>query len=86
MSWLKHGFRALRGLVKLSSIFLSLRAFARSRLKASLKAFRRELISQGLPPGAVEELVSYYRELGEALLGSLLSKIRPTSLRIRTSS
>ena len=84
MKWLKHGLRALGGFVKLSSTLLSLRAFAHSRLKASMRAFREELIAQGLPPGAVDELTSYYRELCEALLGSLLSKIRPASLRIRT--
>ena len=71
MSWL---LRTLRGLMKFSSTFLSLRLFARGRLKASVKAFRKELASQGLPPKVVEDLVEHYRRLGEDFVRSLLSK------------
>lgn len=73
MSWLKAGLGALRATVRIAALLAGLKSFAMSRLKASAKAFEKELRAYGLPIEAVRELVEDYLKRGEETIKNFMS-------------
>ena len=71
-SWLKAAFTALRGLVRLAATSLSLRLFLSSQLRAAERGLRQELLAQGLPKEAVEELARAFRHSARGLADGIV--------------
>ena len=75
LSGLRAALTALRGLVKLAAISLSLRFFLSSQLRAAERGLRQELLAQGLPKEAVGELARAFRRSARRLADGLVASM-----------